>query len=295
MSDPISDLKRELLAAAERQHGHAPAPRQRRLSGLRVGAPRRVRIGAAVAVAAAVALLLTAPWNNSPSFLEKAEAALTTREGTILHEKWVEIDVSAHPRCTVRRTGEFWIDAYSKRLKGRAFRARVPYLPYPRPPIDPSKFCSPGGAYEVGGVLGHTTIRFVRANRLVRASPSSPCCGLQTDPVGDLRRAIRAGNAYDEGKTKRDGRTVERIRLSDCPPSNPVCPDGPTYAYAYVDPDTFYPVEIDEPGIPYVPGYSDGTPSTFTRFIAFEYLPRTPANLALTSIRAQHPHARVVG
>jgi len=27
------------------------------------------------------------------------------------------------------------------------------------------------------------------------------------------------------------------------------------------------------------------------RFLAYEYLPRTPANLALTDIRAQHPNA----
>jgi hypothetical protein len=64
-----------------------------------------------------------------------------------------------------------------------------------------------------------------------------------------------------------------------------------TWGDAYVDPDTFYPVEIDLRGTPYVPGYLKGSPRTEIRFKAYEYLPRTAANLALTSIRAQHPHA----
>ena len=87
---------------------------------------------------------------------------------------------------------------------------------------------------------------------------------------------------------------VLRVAEVDCAPSVSVCPDGPDYAYAYVDPDTFYPVEIDDPGIPYLPDYLPGlggAPRTVTRFLAFEYLPRTRANLALTDIRAQHPHA----
>jgi hypothetical protein len=49
--------------------------------------------------------------------------------------------------------------------------------------------------------------------------------------------------------------------------------------YAYVDPKTYYPVEIRSGNI--------------TRFSTYEYLPRTAANLALTNIRAQHPHARL--
>ena len=57
--------------------------------------------------------------------------------------------------------------------------------------------------------------------------------------------------------------------------------------YAYVDPETFYPVEIHNPEF--------RGASSVTRFLTFEYLPRTPANLALTDIRAQHPGATVSG
>ena len=55
----------------------------------------------------------------------------------------------------------------------------------------------------------------------------------------------------------------------------------------YVDPATFYPVEIHNPEFRGV--------SSVTRFLTFEYLPRTPANLKLTDIRAQHPDAVETG
>ena len=86
--------------------------------------------------------------------------------------------------------------------------------------------------------------------------------------------ALECLKAYDEGKTTRDGRTVRRICLDASPSACAV-----SHFYAYVDPETFYPVEMD------------GGNGDVTRFLAFEYLPRTAANVALTNIRAQHPHA----
>jgi hypothetical protein len=81
MSDPIAELKRELLTAAERQHVRALVPAPRRRFGGRVGATRLLPIAAAVAVAAAAALLFSAPWSDSPSFLARAQAALTPPRG----------------------------------------------------------------------------------------------------------------------------------------------------------------------------------------------------------------------
>jgi hypothetical protein len=102
--------------------------------------------------------------------------------------------------------------------------------------------------------------------------------------VQGLRDAIDHGLAHDEGTTQLRGRTVERIRF-DPPPdcdADQVC--WPS-TYLYVDPETFYPVEIHNPGFRGV--------SWVTRFLTFEYLPRTTANLALTDLRAQHPDATV--
>jgi hypothetical protein len=57
----------------------------------------------------------------------------------------------------------------------------------------------------------------------------------------------------------------------------------------YVDPETFYPVEIRGPA-------GLGKPVWLaSRYLTFEYLPRTAANLALTDIEAQHPEALTGG
>ena len=66
----------------------------------------------------------------------------------------------------------------------------------------------------------------------------------------------------------------------------------------YVDPETFYPVEIvvtyyqvEIVGGPGTSSYSQVRFRDVMRFLTFEYLPRTAANLALTDIHAQHPNA----
>src|SRR5262245_19621870 len=75
------------------------------------------------------------------------------------------------------------------------------------------------------------------------------------DPVGDLRKAISAGRAHDDGQTEIAGRTVERIRIdyphpSDCRPF-PTCGDP---EYAYVDPKSYDLVQWESPyGLAYVP------------------------------------------
>jgi hypothetical protein len=109
------------------------------------------------------------------------------------------------------------------------------------------------------------------------------------DPVSVLRDAIIEGRANEAGSARFDGRTVLRIdikRPDHLPPNAPPLPaDAPkihfAQPYAYVEPKTFHPVELVWGGDAY-------------RFLAYEYLPPKALNLALTNIRAQHPHAHVV-
>ena len=85
MSNPASDLKQELPAAAERQQGHAPAPAGRRRWRGHLGRSRLLLTAATVAIAAVVALLVTASWGSSPGLFLKSKAALAPPPGTGLH------------------------------------------------------------------------------------------------------------------------------------------------------------------------------------------------------------------
>jgi hypothetical protein len=79
---------------------------------------------------------------------------------------------------------------------------------------------------------------------------------------------------------------LERIHV-DPPPECPSC----LPAFAFVDPETFQPVEIHGRGGIALPGAPPVPLRQVDRYLTFEYLPRTAANLALTDIRAQHPDA----
>ena len=151
--------------------------------------------------------------------------------------------------------------------------------------------CWKGVTSELGGTSEpvctaagcEPTLSF-KAPKTLRISPIS--VGFPADPVQGLRDAIDQGLAHDEGTTQLGEWTVERIRIDpppDCDADQVCLPPQ----YVYVDPETFYPVEIHNPGFRGV--------SSVVRFLTFEYLPRTPANLALTDIRAQHPDAIETG
>lgn len=308
MSDPLSDLKRELLAAAERQQAHpASGEEAQRWASARAidggdeqgsGALRRIgkhpgynvlAVGA-LAAAAAAALFVTIPWNNSPGVLERAQAALTPPAGTILHQKWEGTSISTNPACTVTRgPSEIWIDHETPHRYRVALFNDLP----PDPPLDPRALvCSKGTKSEFGGTLDphcsaatgcEPTLRFTPPNTLSHLPIS-----FRADPgdfVTKLREGLNAGRAHDEGKTQLEGRTVERIRVD--PRTSclvPGCPRESTYLY--VDPETFYPVEIH--GYASIVGLWH---QIVIRYLTYEYLPRTAANLALTDIRAQHPNA----
>jgi hypothetical protein len=303
--DLFRDFRRGVAAPSEDALGRASATLARALR--REQSPRtaalrliRKRPGysalalVALAAATATALLVGTPWNDSPGFLAKAQAALAPRAGKILHEKWEVTVTSTDPACTVTRgPNEIWID----QTPPYRYRALLKGFPPDLARADPRALvCSIGTAVELGGTRMQT-LMFVPVEAAAAGSvlppnklSASPLHYMHPlDPVTELREAIAAGRAHDEGKTQLDGRTVERIRIeppSDCP--DPNCPRESSYAY--VDPETFYPVQLESPH-----GYIVlGSVVRFhfvMRTLTFEYLPRTAANLALTDIRAQHPDA----
>lgn len=286
MSDPVRELKQELLAAAERQHRHVAmsAGRTTRLRA-RLARHRLLLTSATLSVAAAAALLVTTPWSTSPGFLEQAQAALTPSAGTILHQKWELTSTSTDPACTVTHgPNEIWID----QTPPHRYRVLL-NMPDPADGDPRALACASGTPLELGGTFDTgETLRLVPPNTLT-VNPLQVVFPL--DSAKELREAIREGRAHDEGETQLDGRTVERIRI-DAPPRCPFPDCSREPSYAYVDPDTFAPVQtesphggINPPGGPFVRLH------VVMRTLTFEYLPRTPANLPLTDIRAQHPNA----
>jgi hypothetical protein len=275
VSDPVRELKRELLAAAERQYGGGQGLHRRR---------NRLLLAAATLVIVAAALLLsTTPWSSSPSFVDRAEAALRPPAGTILHQKWVVTTTSLAYGCTVRhRPNESWLD------QRPPHRYRI-VLNVPPPPSTSrlALACGNPKGPELGGTLdSSTTLEFVPPNTLLTRSR----IGLPIDPVADLRQRLAAGTAHEVGRTTWQGRTVERIHLDREPGcASRGCPWAPFLNW-YVDPDTLQPVGMQGIGGIGEPGRSIRL-RVVVHFVAYEYLPRTAANIALTDIRAQHPGA----
>jgi hypothetical protein len=257
---------------------------------------------AAVAGAAAAALFVSSPWKTPPGLLEEVQAALTP-EGSILHMKWELTTTSSDLACTVTHgPNEIWIDQTPPR------RYRVLLNEHFGSADLRALACSGGTVAELGGTFDpgpkarkppgfdpsgparRPTLRFVPPNTLSSSFGNWPF--YFGDPVADLREWLSSGRAYDEGTMQLDGRTVERIRIdppSFCPVSS--CPRKPNYAY--VDPETFYPLQIEceDCGGISLRGRVLRL-HMVTRFLTYEpLLPRTAANLALTDIRAQHPDA----
>ncbi|HEY1690448.1 MAG TPA: hypothetical protein VGF95_16465 [Solirubrobacteraceae bacterium] len=127
------------------------------------------------------------------------------------------------------------------------------------------------------------------ANMLVSLGPPLPGPEAEiddnvADPVSELRTALAEGRAHEAGTTQLEGRTVERIDFDPPAAGTPTNLVDPQYvyshSYAYVEPETFHPVEIVLNG-------------SYYRVLAYEYLPATTANLELANIEAQHPNATI--
>jgi hypothetical protein len=280
-------IRRELEAqASARSNGWGA----RVLPAVRTRPGRTMLAVAAITAAAAAALFVSSPWKTAPGFLEEVQAkaavqaALTPPPGRILHVKWDHIFTSEDPACTSTSRHEFWIDT----TPPHRYRAIVPLPPGPAN-ADPGRLpCVKVTRAEVGGDLGKPNLRFVPPNRLVVDRPLY-FSSVGQDPWAFALEKISEGRAHREGSTTQlDGRTVERVRFdppTSCPaPAAGHCPTEPEYGY--FDPETLSLLAWDYARDPMFPQWRNRE-----RYLAYEYLPRTDDNLALTDIRAQHPDA----
>ena len=289
---------------AFRRHVHGPSEDARRRAATRLanaikntptGMPRvpvprlklrRVGVGLTVVAATAAALFISTPWKQSPGLLARAEAALTPPAASVLHLATETTYSTKKFGCTVTRgPTEYWIDQKPPH-RFRATNEFIPPVPWePDAPGLRELVCTRGTQAEIGGNT-NPMFQFVPPNTLRWSSWQQDVSSL--DIVASLRQALAAGHAHHDGKTRLGGRTVERIRWTQ--PHCPIrrCKD----IFAYVDPETLYPIRIDSYVLTQNPsGAAPILSDLVMRFSTYEYLPRTAANLALTDIQAQHPTA----
>lgn len=240
---------------------------------------------AVLSVAVVAALFVDAPWKSSPGFLERAQAALTPPEGMILHATWEVTRTSRDYGCTVTPgPTELWADLSTP----DRYRMIARILPSADAVDRRSMACGESMTTETGGTPSGS-LRFVPPDTLTYLGPGRGGAGW--DEVSNLREALAAGRAHQDGQTELDGRIVERIRIDCLNPRG--CSRPPDYWY--VDPETFLPVQFEWPNGMHL-SFERFGPLDFDvvgRYLTYEYLPRTEANLALTDIRAQHPNAKV--
>lgn len=283
-SDPSGEAQQRALARLTRA-----IEGERDRSGTRSLRRARRRLGGfalafvALAGAGVTALALDAPWQSSPGFLKQAEAALAPPDGLILHAKWKITRTSREYGCTVTsRPSELWADPTSQR-----WRVVATDFPSQDGGDGRAKACGEGMTIEVGGDANRS-FKFVPPDTL---EPFGPAQTASWDVVDHLRGALAAGRAHRDGRTDLSGRVVERIRIECHVEPDVACPGRPA-DYFYVDPETFLPVQFELPNSLH---YSTASGlvdfDVVGRYLTYEYLPRTEANLALTDIRAQHPGA----
>ena len=223
--------------------------------------PRRAAVVFATAIAiAAAALFVESPW-KSTGFLDRAQAALTAPDGTVLYFKVVYAGRYG-PNCAFTTPAiEYWVD----QTPPYTYRALEVTQPNP---------CKDGNSIEIGGEANSPTTLILRKPNTLATIGRWP---LPAEWVAGLRQAIADSAAQYDGRTVLDGRTVERIRYGCSHAQFPPC----IPSYAYVDPKDLHPVRVEWGGGRF---YQD--------FLKYKYLPGTPANRALADIRAQHPDAK---
>lgn len=203
---------------------------------------------------------------SSASAVELAKTALTGSDGEILHVVVFETLTGPNGVVEVSR-GEVWqqnTPPFDERNLGFApdgTRRRELATAAGRPQY-----------YDPSTNTIHTTSPDVAVPR--RDAPGGEITGQGL--VERMRIFLKSGDAHEDGQVTIDGRDAIRIVAEDL--------------VLIVDANTYQPIEwrtrLTDAG-----GRFD---TSTTRIETYEWLPATPANLALTSLTAQHPDARIL-
>lgn len=124
-----------------------------------------------------------------------------------------------------------------------------------------------------------TTSYWDPSTNTIHTAPSTSPTTL-SDPLAEVRQALRDGRARVLGTKELDGHPTYEIQFAEKTGFDSQS------LIAYVDEHTYRPILLSDP-------QRDGTVVQL-RVVAFEYLPETAANLRNLSLTGRHPTARVV-
>jgi hypothetical protein len=224
--------------------------------------PRRLALRLAVVGVAAAAMslgVLSALPGDDPSAVARAAAVLNPTADTVLHTVVVTTRVDPDGTRSTGRT-EAW-QQNSPPYDGREVSGTGNHS---------REIATANGRPEAYVALTNTIYTVVPGTKLPPAS--RPDTGEQR-LVRYMRNLLASGEAREDGRLAVGGREAIRIVSSD------------SKLTLVVDAESFEPIEWHS--------VSDEGSRLVSRFETYELLPATPANLALLSLRAQHPDAAV--
>ena len=234
-------------------------------------APRLALSGAMGVTAVAGVVALVAPWDGGPDIVARAAAALSPPEGKIVH-----LTISGSPTSGDIAGTESWSTTSAP------FNSRTI--------LDGNLGTS---ATETSGTGLQSEWSYDRATNTVHKvipAKGRPAINLPSSPAEMLlaapRQLLESGDAYNDGSTEINGKPVYKITTKDGFVTGGT-PDLKPQLVLYVDRNTYLPVAQEGSFL------HNGKRVASRVNIDVRYLPATPENVALTSVRAQHPNATV--
>ena len=215
----------------------------------------RFAVAGLAAAAVAFGVLSVLP-DSGPSAVARAAAVLNPADGTILHT--VVVTTSTNP------------DGSSSTGRTESWRQQSP--PYDERSVTEGRETAMADGRPEAYIPSEDTLHVLPSE--AELPPSRGSAGTGNRLLDNIRRYLASGEARTDGTVTVNGREAIRITFA-----------GSKSTYL-VDAQTYEPIELRDVG-------DDGTVVT-SRFVTYESLPATAPNLALLSLRKQHPGATVV-
>jgi hypothetical protein len=226
----------------------------------------RPAVAGVVAAAVAFGVLSVLP-GSGPSAVARAAAVLHPVEGTILHT--VVVTRSTNP------------DGSSSTGRTESWRQQSP--PYDERSVTEGRETATADGRPEAYLPSEDTLHVLPPE--AELPPSRSSAGTGDRLLDNIRRYLASGDARTNGTVTVSSR--EAVRITFAGSQSPAGSRGrATQATYLVDAQTYEPIEFRDVG-------DDGTVVT-SRFVTYELLPATATNLALLSLRKQHPGANVV-